>query len=253
VILISAIEELAQRRGVDPKNPAAEMHFINYMNKSPMLRVDPVAVTTAVALVVQAAAKIYEAFAKIFATTETTKLIGEFKSKGFTSYALKANVRRYIGIQGTKLDEFTGIVSKDLTKNHPKWQKEVKATISGVKFIPDFAWKMDDIAIDTAKPDSTDIFFTILYNNENRGTKYNFMALSVDSTFTLAPNLLIYKQSTSVVGGLFGSEKAIFQEVPRTVTEKDINALRYFNLVLTTKLFSENAGDKKLPWPTMPK
>jgi hypothetical protein len=251
-VLLSAVEELAHRRGVDPKNPAAEVHFLNFMNKSPVLKADPVVVVAAVAAVVMTAAKIYQAFADAFSTKVTTTLIQELKSKGFSSYALKAGVRRYIGIQGTMLEQFTNIVSNDLTKSHPKKQKLVKATMDLVKFVPDGVFKMDDVAIDTAKPDNTDRFFTIVYNNEARGQKYNFMALAVDATFTLAPDLLVYKQSTSVAGGLFGSEKAIFKEVPRTVTDKDIEALRAFNLAMTVKMFSDNAGSKKLDWPKMP-
>lgn len=255
VVLLSALAELAQRRGVDPKNPAAEAHFLNFMNKSPVLKADPVAVVTAVTLVVNMAAKIYKAFADLFATKETTTLVTEFKSKGFNAYALKAQVLRFIGIPGARIDEFTTVVTNQLSKNHPSADKKklIKANMSGVKFLKEYAWNMDDVALDTGRPDSTDSCFTVVYNNEGLGQKYNFMALSVDATFKLAPNLLIYKQSTSVAGGLFGSEKMLIKETPRTVTDKEIEALRAFNMVLTVKLFSENAGSKKLDWPVMPK
>ena len=255
MVLISAIDEMAQRRGVDPKNPTAEVHFSNFMNKNPMLRIDPVTLTIAAALVVQLAAKVYQIFADIFSTKVTTTLIGEFKSKGFSSYSLTASVRRYIGINGNELDTFTTTVTRILTNDHPdkSKQKKIKANIDSVRIIEDQAWKMDDIALDTGKPDSKDKFFTILYNNENYGKKYNFMAMNVETTFTLAPNLLIYKETKSVFGGLFGSEKMVYKEVARTVTDKDIEALRAFNLVMSCKLFSDDLPGKKINWPPMPK
>ncbi len=253
-VLISAMGELAQRRGVDPKNPAAEVYFKNFLDKKKVLRVDPVSMVIAAAIVVQLAAKVWQIFASIFATKVTTTLIGEFKSKGFSSFSLTASVRRYTGIRGAEIGTFTTVVTRILTNDHPdkEKQRKIKANLELVQFIDSNTWTMDDIGIDTGRPDSSDRFFTIMYNNENFGEKYNFLAMNVQSTFKLAPNLLIYKQNKSVFGGIVGSEKMVIEEVPRTVTKEDIEAMRAFNLVMACKLFSDNLPGDKIAWPSMP-
>ena len=253
-VLVSAVGELAQRRGVDPKNPAAEVYFRNYMDKKKMLKVDPVTMVIAAAIVVQLAAKVWQLFASIFATKVTTTLIGEFKSKGFSSFSLTASVRRYTGIKGSEIGTFTTVVTRIMTNDHPdkEKQRKIKANLELVQFIDSNTWNMDDIAVDTGRPDSSDRFFTIMYNNENYGEKYNFLAMNVQSTFTLAPNLLIYKQNKSVFGGIVGSEKIVIEEVPRTVTKTDVEAMRAFNLVMACKLFADNLPGDKLAWPNMP-
>ena len=255
VVLLAAMNELAYKRGVDPKNPAAEIHFKNFMSKKFGLGLNPVLVTMAAAAVVKLAAQVYQVFAQVFATKDVTKLIGEFKTKGFSAYSLKASVRRYIDIPSSNIDQFTTVIAKIMTNDHPDKakQRRIKAVLEVIPIIDDNGWTMDDISLDTGKPDSSDKFFTVMSSQENFGAKFNFMAMNVESTFTLTPNLLIYKRSRSVFGGIFKSEEIKIQESPRTVTDKDLQAMRAFNLVMSCKLFSDDLGGQKLSWPAMPK
>ena len=254
-VLLSSFDELARIRGVDPKNPKAEVEYKNYLSPHKGLGVDPITMIIAAAAVVKLAAKVWQIFASVFATKVKTELIGEFQSKGFSQYAMTASVRRYMGIKAADLDKFTTVVTRILTGQHPdaNKQKKIKANIAMVSMIENNAWTMDDVALDTANG-SQDRIFTIMSNMENYGEKYNFMAMNVETSFKLAPNLLIYKQTKSVFGGIFGSEKMIINEVPRTVTSEEIEIFRTFNLVMACKLFNDNfESTDKFNFPPFPK
>lgn len=255
-LILLAFQEMTIRRGVDPRNPTNEIRFKSYIGQKShkiALKLEPVTTIIAAAAVVKLAAELYKIFANIFATKVTTTLIGEYKAKGFSHYSLNADTRRFYGIRGDMINTFTTTITKILTDYHPdaEKQRKVKAAIAMIQFVEDQAWTMDDVAIDTGRPDSTDRFFTIISNNENFGQKYNFVSMNVKSTFTLAPNLLIYKQTKSVFGGLFGGEKAIIQEVPRQVTSDDVQAMRAFNIAMACKLFSDVLPGEKVNFPPL--
>lgn len=255
-LILLAFQELTIRRGVDPRNPTNEMRFKSYIGSKShkmALKLEPVTTIIAAAAVVKLAAELYKIFANIFATKVTTTLIGEYKAKGFSHYSLNADTRRFYGIKGSMMDTFTTTITKMLTDYHPdaEKQRKVKAAIGMIEFVEDQAWTMDDVAIDTGRPDSSDRFFTIISNRENFGEKYNFVSMNVKSTFTLAPNLLIYKQTKSVFGGLFGGEKAIIEEVPRQVTSDDVKAMRAFNIAMACKLFSDVLPGEKVAFPPL--
>ena|SRR3990167_9035745 len=255
-LILLAFQEMTIRRGVDPRNPTNEIRFKSYIGQKThkmALKLEPVTTIIAAAAIIKLAAELWKVFANIFATKVTTTLIGEYKSKGFSHYSLNADTRRFYGIKGSMIDTFTTTITKILTDYHPdaEKQRKVKAAIGMIQFVEDQAWTMDDVSIDTGRPDSTDRFFTIISNNENFGEKYNFVSMNVKSTFTLAPNLLIYKQTKSVFGGLFGSEKAIIQEVPRQVTSDDVQAMRSFNIAMACKLFSDVLPGEKVNFPPL--
>lgn len=253
VVLLSAYENMSHKRGVHPKDPSNEIHYKNYMAKHRRLGVDPITAIVVAAAVVKLAAKLYQVFAKIFATTVKTELIGELKRKGFSEYSMKATCRRFIGVRGNDIDKFLEIFTKIVTYDHPnaEYKRKVLANLNMVKYIDQNTWNMDDFALDTTRG-SEDKFATMMYSNENFGDKYHFYALHVDTTFKLSTTLLIYKRTKSVFGGLFGDEQAIIKEVPPTVNADDIEAIRVFNLMMAVKMFSDNLPGEKVAYPQMP-
>ena len=254
--MYKAFERMTHIRGVDIRNPDNEMRFKNHFVKSNGMLMqklgNPLLYIQAVCAVIKIAAKVWQAFASIFATKVKTELMGQFNSKGFREYSMTATLRRHTGIKDMYLDKALEAISKILVGNHPTKLKEIQGALVMARFMPEMTWSMDDCAIDAASS-SHDRMFTILSNNENYGEKYNFMSLEVKTTFMLSPVLLVYKRTKSVFGGLFGEEKAIFKEQPPNVTDDDVKAIRAFNLVMAVKMISdEPESTEKLQYPQFP-
>lgn len=77
----------------------------------------------------------------------------------------------------------------------------------------------------------------------------------MEATYELAPDLLIYKKSTSYVGGIYAKIESVIEEIPREVTADDAKAFQAFNLGLALKLFSDDLdveGKRIVDYTEMP-
>lgn len=243
--MVAAMGKIADVRHIDPKNPLSHINYAQ--TKAPfsgLAFADPVS-GMAYGMAMKAAsatiAKVASTLIQLFSTKVKTELMKEIKREGFTKYSLSARVRKYDGIRGAFIGRFVKRQAMVLSNNHPKHKDAITANLEMMEFMPEHVWKIDDVNIDTQKG-SEDRFFNIMYNHDMMNNKYNFLTVSLASTFHLAPTLVIYRRTTSKFGGLFGSEEALVETKPPFVTATDIEAIRLFNLNIGYKLMLENLG-----------
>lgn len=61
---------------------------------------------------------------------------------------------------------------------------------------------------------------------------FSFLVAEMKATFTLAPDLLILRHSTSSFGGMFTEEKTEIKSIPHYMSEADVSSLTdYFDMI----------------------
>ena len=59
------------------------------------------------------------------------------------------------------------------------------------------------------------------------------------ASFKLAPNVAVIQESASYAGGIYSNSKVVFKDIPRDVTEDDLNAVFDFFYVVAFKNFGD--------------
>jgi len=95
-------------------------------------------------------------------------------------------------------------------------------------------WAMNNIMFDIDLGGSTK-FTSILGAHDWANGKYNILICDLQTTFKLAPDMMVIEKSLSAAGGIFESKKDVYKKVPRSLTEDDMKAVMNFFFVLTFK------------------
>jgi len=154
---------------------------------------------------------------------------------------MKANFRRNYDIKENDIFDYSEVLTRVLTKQHPDVQKrkKVSSAIAMCSFMDKNSVMLEDAVIDN-KVESQDRFFSLLSHRNTAGDKFSFITMDMDVTFKLAPDLLVYKKTRSYFGGIYSDVNTVVEEKPRDVTEDEIKAIRAFNVALAMKLFTDS-------------
>lgn len=253
MVMISAYERVAFMRGVDKKDHMAQEHFKLWKSPKHQLGIGPLAVIVIAALCVQIASAIWGFLCQLFGTKVKYELVAEIKGRGFRNFSLSAVYRKHFDIPQRNIERYTTLLAKIVTDDHPNKQKQetMRANIYNSLFMDRNQAMVTDGIIDTGNG-SEDRFFTLASHLSEDGAYYNMVSMNMKTTFKLAPDIQVYKKSTSWVGGIYAEVEYELKEVPREVTEDDIKAISGFNVALAMKIFTDNLNAPGYKIPNYP-
>lgn len=90
-------------------------------------------------------------------------------------------------------------------------------------------------------------------SNRQDDGKFNFIIVDSSSEYRLTPDFIVWKETSSMMGGGFSSEKYTISEVPKQVTEEEITSIKTFNLMIITKMLHDDITGKTYSFPEIPK
>lgn len=184
-----------------------------------------------------------------FGTHVKTAKIDEIRRDGFSKYNLKLKYSKSAVKRGL-LERYVDFTSKSLSNSHPRHSKTIKKQFDGMLFLPDGVINLDEPNFDVNKGNN-DKFFGIMYAPNKKSQLLNVVICNYESTFTLAPNLMVYKTTTSRAGGF--KEKITIDEEPQTLNSKDLQAVSLFNAVMVRRFIYKGLSGKSLNFPNLPK
>ncbi|PAA93599.1 hypothetical protein BOX15_Mlig000053g1 [Macrostomum lignano] len=183
---------------------------------------------------VQAGVKLYGQIAKTFSTKKTSQIVGKIIGKGFDFFSMQSRAHVISRMNPVFLPRFLGMLDR-LYGFPAKYLPQVSAVMEMVQFVGHQDWNKNDFLFDV-NSGGHNAWVTVLSNRNEDGT-FNFLIANVRQRFRLAPDVLIIKESKSVLGGIYQSEKYKFHRIPRSITEEDLQALTNFFNIITFKRF----------------
>ncbi len=85
---------------------------------------------------------------------------------------------------------------------------------------------------------------SILAHHDSAAHTIDLLIANFVASFKLAPNIAVIQKSASYAGGIFSKSEVVFKEMPREVTEEDLEAVFDFFYVVAFKNLGELVGLK---------
>ncbi|KAF9357047.1 hypothetical protein BGX34_009620 [Mortierella sp. NVP85] len=134
------------------------------------------------------------------------------------------------------------IVSAQLPDN-----RDLKSIMLGIKYSDEFAWIGESITY-TAPNGKSNFFYLTKHTNPNTN-KTDLVYGSLNTEFTLAPDMLIVNRQTSILGGIWEKEETIFRTIPHELTLNETALMEmYFEIIVFRKM----AQVTGIPLPPLP-
>jgi len=93
------------------------------------------------------------------------------------------------------------------------------------------------------------VFVTFLHRKNPADRTYNIIYTYFTCDFKLAPDMWIWNKSLSVAGGIYESSSDYVKQVPRSLTQQDIEGLMKFMEMMNFKSIFSSIGVSDLQLP----
>ena len=181
-----------------------------------------VALAQAVSAVANAWKDVVSAFRSSSSTTITriTRL-------GFNYFNQKTIVLKAIDIPANKVNEFINALIFD-------YNLPTKTSFQlGLTYSDDFDWDRVEYLYSPTMNGSYNSF-TLFKNGDSIKNTGSFFIVDIESNWQLAPDLLIIRESKSILGGIWEETNESIQEVPHVLTMEEAVLLQKFFMVIAT-------------------
>jgi len=183
---------------------------------------------------------------KFCKNSRTNSFKEKLVSKGFTYFHQVAGVQVGKGLEANNLDLYLDSLMHRI-KMPKERQEELKYALQDVKLFDTNVWAVANTLFDIGtKGDSK--FVSIFYHKNTEG-KYDFIISDLQTTFQLAPNILVVNKKLSILGGIWDDTQDIFDNIPREFTQDDMKSIISFFQVVTFKAVMDNLGIKGYEFP----
>ncbi|KAG0219215.1 hypothetical protein B0O80DRAFT_460070 [Mortierella sp. GBAus27b] len=164
---------------------------------------------------------------------------------GFEKYNHMSKATRLSGIHPENLLDVVGVV---VSEAHLPDNEDLKSIMMGIKYSDDeFTWTGESITY--TAPDGKNHFLYLTKHVNPKTNKIDLVYGMVNSEFSVAPDMLIVRRRTSILGGIFGWEKTTFSTIPHELTLNDTMILEMY---FETIVFRKMALVTGLPVPAFP-
>lgn len=219
-----------------------------------LLALDPVTVVAGATAVVKGLTDCWKNIVDAFKTIDNTTLKQTINSQGYTRFQKSARFLRMIGIPNAQ----AALMKKNIMTllgmdKNPNRIKEISAVVDVAQWNMQNDWGADEFTFDIDKGGKCNSAMT-LSKAHFADQMWSLLAVVIDASFQLAPNILVYERFRSVAGGIVQTTKEERQQVPRELTNKDIKAINNMVKVATLESMAKNLGIKwTLPNEAFPK
>lgn len=178
----------------------------------------------------------WNAFVDVFKTkiTVTTKSIVRL---GFDYYHQQSSIFHAAAVAKDKIPGFFDIIIPmyDLPAD-----PQTRLITLEVDFVPNVTWDKDDYLY--GMQNGTDKAFLLFKSGDLATNLADFYFVDISANFDLTPDLLVIRTQTSILGGLFGSDKTEIQEVPHELTLDETDLLQQFFRIIAIGKLADTLG-----------
>eukprot|EP00827_Trimyema_finlayi_P001605 TRINITY_DN164_c0_g1_i3.p3 TRINITY_DN164_c0_g1~~TRINITY_DN164_c0_g1_i3.p3 ORF type:complete len:158 (-),score=85.18 TRINITY_DN164_c0_g1_i3:19-492(-) len=120
-------------------------------------------------------------------------------------------------------------------------QEELKYVLMDCIFMDGTDWKIYDNVFDKDSMGTAKMVQLMMNRDENTG-KTNWLIADMEGAFKLAPNLMYVQTSKSIAGGIWSSSEVKINQIPRSMTQEDLEAFYSFFWIMAQKEIGEKVG-----------
>lgn len=185
---------------------------------------------TGLAGAVNSFAGAFQSITQAFASSYSKELQDMKLNRGFDKFKSKTKAFSGQGLPVKHVDAFM----KDLGKriNIPtKYRSDFKGLVQWVKYFDDQTWTQSDFTFNKGKGGDATNFNFFSHKHED-GKKMDFVWLTCDQSFKLAPDLFVWVTRKSTMGGLFSSTKTKIEKKPAALSEEQLKFVSEYFLML---------------------
>lgn len=158
-----------------------------------------------------------------------SEIVQRITTLRFDNYDQDAKIQYINNLQGEHFDDYSKYLSSSL-KVDPSLQQTFKDYFEVAKISDENVWNMFRTMYSVDK--GGDCKYICMMSMAHADNKYSFLVADMSSTFALTPDLIIKRNSKSLLGGLFEWESTTINQVPHTVTKDDLDVLlNYFDMI----------------------
>jgi hypothetical protein len=166
---------------------------------------------------------------------------------GFDTFTQNAQIESFKQLKGSFFDRFADHVTSQLDVN-PDLQPIVKGYLEQAQFAKANTWNMYRTMYSVHN--SSDANYFCLMTNRNDQNNFDVYMVQMSNSFKLEPDLLVIRNSTSELGGLFSDSTENVYKTPHTLTKNDLKTLLdYFDLI-SYNSFMKYFGKAPPSYPT---
>ncbi|CAF1034159.1 unnamed protein product [Rotaria sp. Silwood1] len=178
----------------------------------------------ALAQAVSAVTKAWKDVVNAFKTSSSTT-ITRITRLGFTYFHQKSTILKAIDIPADKVPEFINAIIIDY--NLPS----KGSFMLGLTYSDDFTWDSIEYLYSPAM-DGNYSSLTLFKNGDSVKNTASFFIVDIDANWQLAPDLLLIRESKSILGGIWEETKESIQEVSHILTMEEAVLLQKFFMVI---------------------
>lgn len=191
---------------------------------------------------IKGVADAWKAVAKAFATVKKETLQKITRGQGFSTYKANSRFIRSIGVNTAYWSNYmSNMFIVTGLENSSEAQKMLHVYLNLAEFMPEQSFYFNEATFDQ-KHDGNAMSVVCLSNADMITSKANVLIVVTSGTFALDPDVYIYEQYKSVVGGLVQTTKEVRKNVPRDLTEADVKAIGALTMLnalnVMTKVFN---------------
>ncbi|CAF1455951.1 unnamed protein product [Rotaria sordida] len=183
---------------------------------------------------VSAAAKAWKDIVSALQSSSSTTITRIIRL-GFTYFHQKSSTFKVIDIPANKVDEFVNAIIFDY--NLPS----KGSFMLGLTYSDDFAWDRIEYLYSPAM-NGTYRSVTLFKNGDSTKNTASFFIVDIDADWQLAPDLLLIRESKSILGGIWQETKESIQEVPHMLTMDEAVLLQQFFMVIALGNMAASLG-----------
>jgi len=185
-----------------------------------------------------------------FQTTETSQVMQTINQTGYSNFLSSVSVQQMHKVPQTYFPVFVQHVVAAMQVPADRQPALIKSLLN-VQSSPSNAWVSFDMMFNAGDNSTLCKCVSILVRHNAPVAAYDMMLADVQASFALAPNVLVVRKSVSVNGGIFADSTDEIVDVPKSVSQDDVNGMLNFAKVMAGKSFGD-LFNLKLPMPTVP-
>jgi hypothetical protein len=183
-----------------------------------------------------------------FKTTRSSTIKEKLLGQGFKKFSQSATIQISRGIEDSHFQEILGRTIKRL-KVPDERSGALESVIQDIPYIRDNMWSAVNtgFSIDNGGKFK---FVSILTHKNFKQKEWDLMVTDIDADFFLMPDVWIYEDSLSVLGGIWADTKTREVEKIKGLNTEEVKAIMKFFQIVTFKAFADEYGID-IKWPNM--
>jgi hypothetical protein len=181
----------------------------------------------------------------LFKNSRSTELKDKLIREGFDKFDQTTQVQLIHGLTSEGLNKFSDLLQRRLGLPEDK-KEDVKNILLESAWMDSNIWANYDIAFSTGEGGK--VKYASVFSHQDPSGKFFMVVCEIQSSFELAPDVLVITEKLSVLGGIFSDSKDRIEYKPKSLNAEDIKTVfSFFQLIAIKNVAAQFGIGLELP------